>query len=242
MRQVIRRCASTLGLSVLSCAILVPVASAQSTASLNGTVKDATGAVITNTTVKLTNVNTAVSQTTEANNTGAYSFVNILPGRYTLEAATEGFRTERQPEFTLEVNQTATVNFTMAVGSSAEVVNVMDQAIQLETSTSELGSVVATKEVLGLPLNGRNFTELLLLTPGASPANPLQNRGGAPGAIGAFSYPAINGQSNRSNMFLLDGVNNYGGISDTNTVQPTIDDVLEIKVQSHNDEAQFGQV
>ena len=66
MRQVIRRCASTLGLSVLSCAILVPVASAQSTASLNGTVKDATGAVITNTTVKLTNVNTAVSQTTEA--------------------------------------------------------------------------------------------------------------------------------------------------------------------------------
>ena len=81
-----------------------------------------------------------------------------------------------------------------------------------------------------------------LLTPGASPANPLQNRNGAPGAIGAFSYPAINGQSNRSNMFLLDGVNNYGGISDTNTVQPTIDDVLEFKVQSHNDEAQFGQV
>ena len=125
-----------LGLSVLWGALTVPLAAAQSTASLNGTVKDATGAVIANTTVKLTNVNTGVSQTAEANSTGAYSFVNVLPGRYTLEAAREGFRTDRQPEFTLEVNQTATVNFAMVVGSSSEVVNVMDQAIQLETSTS----------------------------------------------------------------------------------------------------------
>ncbi len=229
-------------LIVLVAGLMVHFSAAQSTASLNGTVKDATGAVITDTTVRLTNVNTAVSQATEANSTGAYSFVNILPGRYTLEATKQGFRTERWPEFSLEVNQTATINFAMQVGSSTEVVDVTEQAIQLETSTSELGSVVASKEVLDLPLNGRNFTELLLLTPGASAANPLQNRHGAPGAIGEFAYPAINGQSNRSNMFLLDGVNNYGGISDTNTVQPTIDDVLEFKVQSHNDESQFGQV
>lgn len=242
MGQVIRRCVLLLGLSVLICGLMTQSLNAQSTASLNGTIKDATGAVIPNASIKLTNVNTGVSQATQANNTGAYSFVNILPGHYTLESTIEGFRTERQPEFVLEVNQTATVNFTMEVGSSSEVVNVTDQAIQLEISTAELGSVVATKEVLDLPLNGRNFTELLLLTPGASPANPLQNARGAPGAIGTFAYPAINGQSNRSNMFLLDGVNNYGGLSDTNTVQPTIDDVLEFKVQSHNDEAQFGQV
>jgi hypothetical protein len=222
--------------------LFAPSAAAQSAAALNGTVRDASGAVIPDASVKLTNVNTAVSQSTHTNTSGTYSFVNILPGRYVLETAREGFRTDRQPEFSLEVNQTATVNFTLQVGSTGEVISVTSQAIQLETSTSELGIVVATKEVQDLPLNGRNFTELLLLTPGASPANPLQNAGGAPGAIGSFAYPAMNGQSNRSNMYLLDGVNNYGGLSDTNTVQPTIDDVLEFKVQSHNDEAQFGQV
>ena len=239
MTRRIRRWALLVGLLN---ALMIQFAGAQSTASLNGTVKDTTGAVIADTIVRLTNLGTNVSQVTEANSTGAYSFVNILPGRYTLEAVKDGFRKERQPEFVLEVNQTATVNFAMQVGSSTEVINVMDQATQLETSTSELGSVVGSKEVLDLPLNGRNFTELLLLTPGASAANPLQNKHGAPGAIGAFAYPAINGQSNRSNMFLLDGVNNYGGLTDTNTVQPTIDDVLEFKVQSHNDEAVFGQV
>jgi hypothetical protein len=229
-------------LSLLLFAQIVPSAAAQSVAALNGTVRDASGAVIPDASVKLTNVNTAVSQSTHTNNAGTYSFVNILPGGYVLETAREGFRTDRQPEFSLEVNQTATVNFTLQVGSAGEVISVNSQAIQLETSTSELGTVVATKEVQDLPLNGRNFTELLLLTPGASPANPLQNARGAPGAIGSFAYPAMNGQSNRSNMYLLDGVNNYGGLSDTNTVQPTIDDVLEFKVQSHNDEAQFGQV
>jgi Carboxypeptidase regulatory-like domain/TonB dependent receptor-like, beta-barrel len=218
------------------------MAAAQSVAALNGTVRDPSGAVIDGATIMLTNVNTGVSQSGHSNSSGAYSFVNILPGHYVLEASREGFRTDRQPEFSLEVNQTATINFSLHVGAAGEVINVSSQAIQLETSTSELGTVVATREVQDLPLNGRNFTELLLLTPGASPANPLQNAGGAPGAIGAFSYPAINGQSNRSNMYLLDGVSNYGGLSDTNTVQPTIDDVLEFKVQSHNDEAQFGQV
>ncbi len=218
------------------------VAAAQNTASVNGTVTDATGAIVANATIRLTNVNTSTIQTRTTNGSGVYSIVNILPGHYTLEAAGQGFKTELQPDFQLEVNQTATINFTMQVGSTTSEVNITEQAIQLETSTAELGLVVGTKEVIDLPLNGRNFTELLLLTPGASPANPLQNAGGAPGSIGTFSYPAINGQSNRSNMFLIDGVNNYGGITDTNTVQPTIDDVLEFKVQSHNDEAQFGQV
>jgi outer membrane receptor protein involved in Fe transport len=247
MQPPIRSCTRVLcaifTLSFLICAFAARSATAQeNAANLNGVVKDSSGAVIANATIKLTNLNTGVAQTKESNSAGLYSFVNVVPGRYSLEARSEGFITEAQPDFDLKVNQTAMVNFTMRVGSTNEVINVTSQAIELETSTAELGTVVGTKEVTDLPLNGRNFTELLLLTPGASPANPLQNAGGAPGSIGTFAYPAMNGQSNRSNMFLLDGVNNYGGLTDTNTVQPTIDDVLEFKVQSHNDEAQFGQV
>jgi hypothetical protein len=242
-RTCVRAFAATLALTFLVCAFApTPSMAQQNTASLRGTVKDPSGAILPKAAVKLANVDTGISQTRETNSAGIYSFLDIFPGRYTLEANIQGFRTATHTPFALEVNQTATIDFTMQIGSTASEVNVSAQAIELGTSTAELGVVVKTKEVLDLPLNGRNFTELLLLTPGASPANPLQNAGGAPGAIGAFAYPAINGQSNRSNMFLVDGINNYGGITDTNTVQPTIDDVMEFKVQSHNDEAQFGQV
>jgi len=96
--------------------------------------------------------------------------------------------------------------------------------------------------VESLPLNARNFTELLLLTPGTSYVNPLQNSSGPPGAIGTTVMPALNGQSNRSNMFWLDGVSNYGASNDSYAVQPILDDIREFKVQSHNDDAQYGQV
>jgi hypothetical protein len=81
----------------------------------------------------------------------------------------------------------------------------------VESTTSELGTVITTKSVNDLPLNGRNFTQLLTLTPGVSPISVAQNAAGGSGwgglAVGTFTFPAVNGQRNRSNMFLLDGVN-----------------------------------
>jgi len=247
MQPLIRRCVRifsvTLALSFLILGFALQSATAQeNAASLNGVVKDSSGALIPNAGVKLTALDTGVVQVKESNADGLYTFVNVPPGRYSLEVRVQGFETGVQPGFSLEVNQTATINFTMKVGSANDVVNVSAQAVALETSTAELGTVVQTKEVNDLPLNGRNFTELLLLTPGVSAANPLQNSGGASGGIGAYVIPAVNGQTNRSNMFLLDGVTNFGAANETYALQPTIDDVMEFKVQSHNDEAQFGQV
>ena len=104
--------------------------------------------------------------------------------------------------------------------------------------------MIGSTEVNALPLNGRNFTELLLLSPGVSPVNATGNAGfgGIGNPVGTVVLPSVNGQNNRSNMYLLDGINNYGSIRDTYAVQPTLDDIEEFKVQSHNDEAQFGQV
>ncbi len=214
----------------------------QSTGALKGSVKDGTHAGIVGATVELKNVETGVVSRKKTDSSGVFNFVDVLPGRYTLAASAPGFSTEVQPEFSMEVNQTATVDFSMHVGSANSTVEVTTQAIQLETATAELGTVIGTHEVESLPLNGRNFSQLLLLTPGSSSTNPLQNSGGPPGAIGTVVMPALNGQSNRSNMFLLDGVSNYGSSSDTYALQPTIDDILEFKVQSHNDDAQYGQV
>jgi hypothetical protein len=111
----------------------------------------------------------------------------------------------------------------------------------VETSTSELGTVVTEKMVNDLPLNGRNFTQLLELTPGVSPISVAQNSGGWTAApIGNFTFPSVNGQTNRSNLFMLDGINNQGSFESTYAIAPQLDDIQEFKVQSHNDEAQFG--
>ena len=210
----------------------------------NGTIRDASGGVVPGAAIVLTNTKTGFTQTTTSNSTGNYSLVDIIPGDYTVSVSETGFATQKSAPFTLSVNQTATISFDLKVGAAESTVHVSATGVEIETSTSELGTVVGTSEVNALPLNGRNFTELLLLGPGVSPANSSGNAGGGGigNPLGTVVFPAVNGQNNRSNMFLLDGINNYGSIRDTYAVQPTLDDIQEFKLQSHNDEAQFGQV
>ncbi|HEY6445396.1 MAG TPA: TonB-dependent receptor [Acidobacteriaceae bacterium] len=225
----------------------VPHAAAQvgtASAALNGIVRDSSGAVVPGATVSLRDTRTGFEQVTKSNDTGNYSLVNIIPGSYEATVTMTGFATARTQEFNLAVNQTATINFTLQVGAATTTISVAANAVQIETSTAELGTVISSTEVNALPLNGRNFTELLLLSPGVSPVNATENSGfgGIGNPVGTVVLPSVNGQNNRSNMYLLDGINNYGAIRDTYAVQPTLDDIEEFKVQSHNDEAQFGQV
>ncbi len=141
------------------------------------------------------------------------------------------------------MNQTSTIDYTLDPGVVTQTVTVQATVAALETSTSELGVAIVRQEVNNLPLNGRNFTQLLDLTPGVSTINVSQNGslGGVwSNPIGSFSYPSINGQTNRSDFFLLDGVNNQGSFGSTYAVAPILDDVQEFKVQSHNDDASFG--
>ena len=219
------------------------MARAQSaTASVNGTVHDATGAVVPQVSLVLRNVDTNVEQHGATNAAGVYVFVNVLPGKYVLEASKAGFTGVGIEPFALNVNQTATVNLTLQVGSVRQTVSVEAAASQVESSTAELGQVVNTKEVNDLPLNGRNFTELLLLTPGASPIQTFSSQQFSD-PTGAYAFPAINGQPNRSNTYKLDGsFNDAGWGSGTYAVPPIPDTILEFKLQSHNDDAEFGSV
>lgn len=210
-----------------------------STASINGIVKDTSNAVIPGATVVLQSVDTGVRRSAVTNGAGVYVILNIPPGRYTLRASKAGFQTSERI-MTLAVNQTSANDFMLSVGTSAQTILVSGAATTLETSTAELGTVMTTKEINDLPLNGRNFTQLLTLTPGASPVNVSQNT--AQDAVGSFSFPAINGQRNRSNLFLLDGVNDQGSVLSTYAVPPIVDDIQEFKVDSHNDQVQFGGV
>jgi hypothetical protein len=127
-------------------------------------------------------------------------FVSVPPDEYRLTVTKAGFGVATREELTLLVNQAATQDFTLTVGSSQETVTVKADAVGIESGNATLGTVIQTQQVETLPLNGRNFSQLLTLTPGVSPISTAQNSGGAQTSpIGSFTFPAVNGQSNRSN-------------------------------------------
>jgi len=218
----------------------------QASAGVNGLVADPSGAAIPNAKVELTNIDTGVTRTTTTNSNGSYLFLNIVPGPYTMRASAAGFSEIIQPQTNLEVNQTATFDFHLQVGASQQSVTVEATAAGVETSTAELGTVVTTHEVNDLPLNGRNFTQLLTITAGVANVNRDQSAGGGGGwagaSIGSFSFPAVNGARNRSNLFLLDGVNDLNTMLTMYNYAPIVDAIQEFKTQGHNDLAEYGGV
>jgi hypothetical protein len=233
-------------MTVLMVAFSAPPAWAQATAAINGTIRDTAGAVIVGATVVLHNRDTSLDRSAVTNGVGSYVMTNVLPGNYDLKVTMNGFGTAVKTSIALLVNETAMYDFTLKAGTVNEVVEVQGNSVTLETSTSELGVAVVKEQVNDLPLNGRNFTQLLNLTPGVSTVNVSQNSATSGGVwsnpIGTFSYPSVNGQTNRSNLFLLDGINDQGSFGSTYAIPPIVDDIQEFKVQSHNDDASFGGV
>ena len=235
----------------LVCLILLLVAATQdgrcqsTSAAVNGTVRDQSGAVVPEATVDFTNVNTRVQHVTATGSSGDYSLEDISPGNYFAQAIKDGFVIEEKQGIVLQVNQTAALDFVLTIGSRRETITVVSNLSVVDSTTSELGTAINTQFVADLPLNGRNFTQLLDLTPGISPVSVAQNSTGGTGfgglAIGSFSFPAVNGQRNRSNMFLLDGSNDLAFLGNYNYA-PIIDDIQEFKIQSNNDLAEFGGV
>src|SRR3981081_2506144 len=193
--------------TVFAFAFSASAAWAQATASLNGTVRDSAGAVVTEATVVLHNRDTNLDRTAATNSVGAYVMPDVQPGNYDLKVSKTGFGPSIKSGITLVVNQTATYDFALKAGTVNEVVDVQANSIALETSTAELGVAVVKEQVNDLPLNGRNFTQLLNLTPGVSTVNVSQNSATSGGVwsnpVGTVSYPSVNGSANRSNLFTL---------------------------------------
>jgi hypothetical protein len=243
------RSASSRSLVLILAAIVfgccaVPTYAQLSSASVTGIVRDSSGSVVPGVKLTLRNTGTTVVHVTQSNSAGNYVFLSITPGPYSLEATGQGFQTTTIPQFTLAVNQTATLDITLQVGSIQQTLTVEASGELVQAATAELGAVVSSKQVVDLPLNGRNFTQLLSLTPGVAPVSVSQNSGGFGNVASGteFVFPAINGQTNRSNFFMTDGLNNQGAFSSTYAVPPIIDSIAEFKVNSHNDQAEFGGV
>jgi hypothetical protein len=216
----------------------------QTTAEITGRIVDASGAVVPGATVTTVNTDRGTERTTTSNDQGFYALPSLDTGNYRVTAGHTGFKATTHPRIQLDVNQSLRLDFTLEVGQVREQVEVTDEAPLVEANTAQLGTVVTQEKISELPLNARNFTQLLTLTPGASPISVAQNRGGGQTTppIGILVFPAINGQTNRSNSFTLDGVYNNGHFTGTYMVAPNIEDLNQFKVQSHSDQAEFGGV
>ena len=176
-------------------------------AQINGTVRDQSGAVIPNATVQIQNRDTGLVRQTVTNSTGIYVLSHIPPGAYTITASSRGFSSESHIGVELVVSQSATFDFSLKPGSSTETISVSAQIVTLDTSSSSVGADLESKAATDLPLAGRNISNLLTLQTGVTPINNDQT-GGRTNAIGNLVSPSIQGQNNRSNVYLLDGVNN----------------------------------
>jgi hypothetical protein len=231
-------------------AALCPAVSAQtSTGGVNGTVTDPNGAAVPGSTVTLVNKATNIEKQAATNESGYFTFVNVNPGTYSLRVEARGFSTAQTPPFDVGVNQTVPQNITLAVGSVSQTVEVVAAGEMLQSSSSELGTVIPKEAVEDLPLNGRNFTQLLSLTPGATPVNTAQGGGvtfqdagptGIPGTT--IVKPSLHGQQNRSTLYFQDGFINTDLRGPIYGIPPIVDVIQEFKVQGHNDKAEYGGV
>src|SRR5437773_8432945 len=191
------------------------IVSAQTaTGEINGTVTDPNGAAVPGAAVKLINQATKGESEATTNQSGYFTFVNLKPATYTLLVESKGFKKSLTNQFALGVSETVTQNVSLSVGEMSEVVEVNAGSELVQSSSSELGSVINERTVEDLPLNGRNFTQLLTLTPGVTPVSTSQNKsiGGVEGNVGipgsGFVDPSFHGQENRSKLYFFDGIIN----------------------------------
>jgi hypothetical protein len=219
--------------SVIFCAPALTRLQAQSfTASLQGNVKDASGAVVPGVTVLLENEATGVRQTGSSNESGHYYFTAV-PGSYKLTAEMTGFATVVRAGLVLQVQQQASVDLVLTPGDLATTVTVQGETPRLDAISATLGRVVDNASVLNMPLGSRNALDLAVLTPGVS---------GSTGFTGSNFFS--NGSRNSQSDVLIDGVTDAvqeqnGGVSDVK-FRPSVEGVQEFKVQTNSFSAEYG--
>ena len=138
------------------------------TGQVHGSVVDPVGAAVPGSDVMLTNQGTGIEMSLKSDERGFFVFRNLQPGIYAIQVAAAGFKTAAVPGFPIEVNQTVTKAVTLEIGVVTETVEVVAGAEMVQQSSAELGEVISEAAVRDLPLNGRNFTQLMTLTPGGN--------------------------------------------------------------------------
>ena len=240
------RLAALLGL--LACGLAAGRVQAQGvSARVEGVVTDTTGATVPGAAVVATNKGTNAARQAVTDSEGRFLITPLQPGNYTLRVELSGFKT-RRTDLTLTVNQVARVDFRMEVGGLEEVVEVTGAAPLIEKTTSSLGTVIDAKQVENLPLNGRNFTQLITLAPGVNRGVPSGQASGQSGQTETFRYGevgggavSVNGVREQGNAYYYDGIDNNERLVNSLVFFPSPDALQEFRIITANAPAEFGR-
>jgi hypothetical protein len=227
-------------LLVVACLWIPASLSAQGASGrIVGRIADPTGAVLAGVKVTLINEATNVSRDGLTNGSGDYSFVEVVPGTYTVQFELTGFKKNVQKSVIVDVNQVVTLNSTLQIGASQETVEVTSEAPQVDTTSTQLGAVINDRSVNELPLNTRDTYQFLQLQPG------VQSQLGSSGSLFFGSDDpgsvSVNGGRTRANNFSVNGGDANDQFVNTPTIEPTPDAVEEFRVITNTFDAEYGR-
>ncbi|MFN3325508.1 MAG: TonB-dependent receptor domain-containing protein [Bryobacteraceae bacterium] len=225
----------------LLCLATAPV-SAQTYAEMTGVVRDASGAAIPGAEIIVTNIATNQVRQAATNEAGTFTIPFLVPGRYRTEAKASGFKTAIESERLLQVGDVARVDFTLEVGAVTESVEVAASAEMLQTSSTATGTVIEQRRIVELPLNGRNYLQLVRLAPNVTAEMPAGGQAnGRQGGERANQALSIAGMRQQFNHFTLDGIENTDVNFNTFVIRPSVDALQEFKVQTGVYSAEYGR-
>ena len=208
--------ACALQLAIIALAFVCRTDAQTTSGLITGTITDSTGAVIPGAHIQLTNQATSVQRSAVTDASGYYSVPELQPGVYDVSASKEGFATQKLPNVHLEVNQSEALNFKMSVTTSTQTVEVNADVTEINTTSATRAEVVDHTAIVELPLNGRQFNQLTLLTPGAVPLIQGGQQGAFTVTLGAGSVsPSVDGQRPQQNNYTMDGVLNNALFTNT---------------------------
>ena len=214
------------------------------TGVISGTISDATGAVVPGVSVVATNQDTGVKQTVVTDSKGFYTFPVLDVGNYTVNTSISGFQSYVQKNIRVDANASVRTDISLQIGNQTQFVEVTSGTVQIETQSTQLGEVIESVKITGVPLNGRAFTDLLALQPGVSPysgsTEPAALGGGsASGSLNAGNV-SINGGREASNGFMVNGADVNDGVENGTAIVPNLDSISEFRIITNNFDAEYG--
>jgi Carboxypeptidase regulatory-like domain len=222
------------------------IAWASITGSISGIVTDASGSVMPNVSVTATDTDTGVQSVVQTTGSGFYNFPNLPIGNYDVMVHQPGFKTYTKTGIHIDANSAIRLDVKLDIGAVSETVTVTTDKVQVETQSTQMGEVINSQKMTAVPLNGRDFTDLLSLQPGVVPSQYAAQSAGLDDRTvsGSNSLNAgnqsINGQREAANGFMINGANADEGKNNGTAVIPNLDSIEEFRIITNNFDAEYG--
>jgi hypothetical protein len=239
----------TAAMSLLIVSVTVLSAHAQVTGRIAGTVTDQSKGTVSGAMVTLRNPATGIKQTLATDSGGNYAFPAVAVGTYELDIAAAGFKPFKSVDVVINIGSSSQVDATLELAVESQAVNVTEEGSHVETSDTQLGQVITSKQVTEVPLNGRSFTDLFAIQGGVTPLTTSgatnSTSGGGFGTVpvagaGNTGQFSIHGQREAANGFFLNGASIQETIGQQAGIIPNLDSIAEFRIITSNADAEYG--